>query len=323
MDEPERVPREAEAESAAPAEEPKVPNQSVGGDETRSASSARQRDWTPVRRIVAAWSAVCPNKGIADWGPVSRIVDSAWAAQSEDRQELTELLKKSNQLLCPLEDPFFADFGLHRWLSGSREEAYSDWLAWVVSEQIDTAAEAFELFDLEIPPDSHQWGNPAVIREPVIAGGRRLDVVLRWPGRALFVIEVKVTDEKSASVAKQQRYRKWMDGEPEPYKKAALLVIDPEAGCSEGGFQRSDWRRLCLKLRRMVVSRLGGGGKPIEMGRCDIVHCSLILAFAGAVEQNLLGMFGKPARLMSEGRHLLNVLPIKQYLRDFITGAPL
>lgn len=283
----------------------------------QSVANARQSDWAPVRRIIAAWSTVFPNKSVEDWGPVSRIVDSAWAAQSEDRQQLSELLKTSNQLLCPLADPFFADFGLHRWLSGSREEAYSDWLAWIVAEQIDTAADAFELFGLDIPPDSHQWGNPTVIREPVVDGGR-LDVVLRWAGKALFVIEVKVTAEKSASVAKQERYRKWMDREPEPYKKAALLVVDPETGCSEGGFQRSDWRELCLKLRRMVVNRLGSGGKPNEMDRCDIVHCSLILAFAGAVEQNLLGMFGKPVRLMNEGRHVLNILPIKQYLWDFI-----
>ena len=37
----------------------------------------------------------------------------------------------------PLRDPLHVDAGLNRWQRNDHEEAYSDWLAWIL-EQLDT-----------------------------------------------------------------------------------------------------------------------------------------------------------------------------------------
>jgi hypothetical protein len=48
----------------------------------------------------------------------------------------------------------------------------------------------------------------------------------------------------------------------------------------------------------------------------SVVRASLMLGFAGAVEQNLLDMPGSPLMFMSEG-HLLNVFLVQKHLKEF------
>lgn len=43
-------------------------------------------------------------------------------------QENQALLQRAHKLLLPFGEPLALNFGLNRWLSGAREEAYSDWL---------------------------------------------------------------------------------------------------------------------------------------------------------------------------------------------------
>ena len=45
--------------------------------------------------------------------------------------QLQELLQHTRDLLWPLGEPLTLNFGLNRLLSGAREEAYSDRLAWL------------------------------------------------------------------------------------------------------------------------------------------------------------------------------------------------
>jgi hypothetical protein len=233
------------------------------------------------------------------------MINAAIVSQRADEKEVERLIKISKRHLRPLEDPFSTDFGLHRWLGESREESYSDWLAWVIA-QLDNAAEVFGLFGLKFPPEAAQWNSTAAKRETPIPDGR-LDIVLRWSGKALLVIEVKITDEASASINKQIRYRRWIDGEKqEPIREAILLAIGEEEGKSKGRFRRCGWRKVCLKLREMASRRY----------KRNAVRCALMLALAGAVEQNLLGMPGLPLDLMRKG-HLLNVVPVEEYLKEF------
>ncbi|MGA9625289.1 MAG: hypothetical protein WBQ65_12525 [Bryobacteraceae bacterium] len=272
-----------------------------------------------MRRMVAAWSAVPANNSLQPWLPVARIIENAQASQKLDQRELGSLLRESNRLLSPLEDPFSTDFALHRWLRGSREEVYSDWLAWII-KGLDTAGDAFRLFDLHLPPNAARRKNAAPQRETPIPDGR-LDIVLRWPDRALLVVEVKITTEESAYTDKQSRYRTWMDEQTEPYKKAVLLTVDAEPGSSKGGFKRLGWREVCLTLRCLAAGKLttrpGGRRNP---RRQHVIHSALMLAFAGAIEQNLLDMPGGPLKLMNEG-HLLNVFKVQQYLKEFHRSA--
>jgi hypothetical protein len=274
-------------------------------------------DWVSVRRIIAAWSAVSPETNTEGWPFVARIIKSAKASQSVDRKDLMELLRKSKRLLSPLDDPFSNDFGLHRWLRGSREEVYSDWLAWIM-QGLDNAADVFRLFDLPVPPDADQWKNTAIKREFPIPGGR-LDIVVRWPGKALLVVEVKITDEEFAYTSKQGRYARWMHRQKEPHKEAVLLTVDADTGMSKGDFKRSDWRKVCVRLRCIAAGR-SGARRGNRAAHRSVVRSALTLAFAGAVEQNLLGMHGSPVELMEKG-HLLNVFPVQEHLKEFHESA--
>jgi hypothetical protein len=279
----------------------------------------QSKDWAPVQRIIIAWSAALPDTCLRPWLTVERIIKSAQASQTLDQRELGNLFRESNRLLWPLEDPFATNFGLHRWLRGNREEVYSDWLAWIV-EEFDNAAEVFRLLDLQVPPQAARWKNTTAQREAPIPDGR-LDIILRWPDTALLVIEVKVTDEESASTAKQNGYKKWMDKQREPHKQAVLLVINAEPGISKGGFTRRDWRGVCLRLRciatRKLITKIGTQSRTHQG---HVVRSALMLGFAGAVEQNLLDMPGSPLQLMNEG-YLLNAFPVQKYLKEFHRSA--
>jgi hypothetical protein len=85
------------------------------------------------------------------WDAAQRLINAARPKLEQDAKLLKELLDQSRKLLDPLEDPFDLDFDLHRWLAIDREEAYSDWLAWVV-RQAKTAERVFTLFGRELPP---------------------------------------------------------------------------------------------------------------------------------------------------------------------------
>jgi hypothetical protein len=184
---------------------------------------------------------------------------------------------------------------------------YSDWLAWIM-EQLDNAADVFRLFGITAPPHSDQWRTTRAEREKAIPGGC-LDIVQRWPGKALLVIEVKKTVEESAVTAKQRLYEKWIGRQKqEPRRDAILLIVDSKEGESHGRFKRCDWRDVCIELR-CLASRKEGRRK-------NVVRSGLMLAFAGAVEQNLLDMPGRPLQLM-KSRHLLNVDAVVEYLKVF------
>jgi hypothetical protein len=240
---------------------------------------------------------------------LERIIEAARLAQGLERNRLRKALLKSGRALNPLDDPFLVDFALHRWLSTSREEVYSDWLAWVI-DQLSDPADVFRLFGLE-PPSSHiHWPDLFVERETQIQGGR-LDLVLRWKAHALLIIEVKLTTEERASIEKQRTYRIWIDDQIEPLKLAVLLVVDAEGGSSDGDLLRVDWRRVCLQIRRTASRFVKAQNK-----RVDLVRAALLLAFAGAAEQNLLGMPPRPLDLIDRGV-LLNLLPVYNYLEEF------
>src|SRR6267378_2290800 len=68
------------------------------------------------------------------WSSITRIVAAAVRYQDLESKQIVDLLKASKDRLSPLDDPLTVDLGLHRWMSRDREEAYSDWLAWVITQ---------------------------------------------------------------------------------------------------------------------------------------------------------------------------------------------
>jgi hypothetical protein len=129
-----------------------------------------------------------------------------------------------------------------------------------------------------------------VKRELTIPSGNkdqagRLDLVIRYGNTAIIVVEVKKFDAESADLPKQEGYKTWLDEQqdvPDKNKKKVLLATASEMAVTQGGFDFRSWESVCRMLRRMAMDGLFPDKTPQ-------VAIALILAFVGAVEQNLLG----------------------------------
>jgi hypothetical protein len=227
---------------------------------------------------------------VVGWEPTSRMIKAAAPLFQALAGKLNNLLARSDRLLKPLADPLRTDFGAHRWLSSDREEAYSDWLAWIVQRLQSPAV--LGLFAIkELFPDKPLHNielqrdiQPVVLREPWVPQGHsdkhgRLDLVIRFEDRAVLVVETKVGHADRSDTAKQHGYAEWLNKQ-EGKSYPILLASDGEKQEYAGGFRLLKWADLCLALRRLVVELCA---------KEQIVLATMALAFVGAVEQNLLG----------------------------------
>ena len=100
------------------------------------------RTWGQLARSLA----LSQCSVVFSWDPVRRLTTTATPLFNALAKKVNELLDASDCRFSPLADPLRLDFAVHRWLRGNREEAYSDWLAWIV-QHLD-AATTYGLFNL-------------------------------------------------------------------------------------------------------------------------------------------------------------------------------
>lgn len=253
--------------------------------------------WGQLGRLLTQMSQRAP-----DWQPVTNMLGAAVPHFQARAAALNDLLNDSDHLLRPLGDPLRLDFGAHRWLKGDREEAYSDWLAWIV-ENLDAPA-ILELFSIgRLYPKAADLRNalakvrPTVKREACVPEGHcgkqgRLDLVVRFAELAVLVVEIKVTQADQADTAKQEGYEKWLSRQ-KGERWSVLLATGGEAAEYSGKFILLKWADLCLSLRHLT-RELAAAGR-LTMG-------ALVLAFVGAAEQNLLQMSTKAVEQFVHGR---------------------
>jgi len=239
----------------------------------------------------------------SNWTPAQRLIEAARERLLLESGRLRELLKRSNELLIPLADPLLTDFGTHRQLAQAREEVYSDWLMWIV-ERLKSPEHVFRLFGIDDPNGIALCQRVCITVErevPVPQGhdnqSGRLDLVVRYAEKALIVVEVKMTDAEEADTSKQRGYVQWIKEQPEPHKHAILLVVDAAQEAYEG-FAPRRWAALCMALRRIAQTLC-------REPQC-VVLAAMILAFVGAVEQNVLSF---PAPLL---RHIYSEQAVKE-----------
>jgi len=147
-----------------------------------------------------------------EWAPAHRMALTAQRLFEVEAQRLQLLLEESRRRLEPFGDPLTTDFGMHRWLSCDREEAYSDWLQWII-QQIHTPQDIFWLLHVPEPAGINNWrlDSRQVEREFWVPEGHtdqtgRLDLVVHYESRAVIVIEVKTTSVEDADTQKQRGY---------------------------------------------------------------------------------------------------------------------
>jgi hypothetical protein len=135
----------------------------------------------------------------------------------------------------------------------------------------------------------------------VVVPRGRLDILISISEDVLIIIEVKKTSEQIAETAKQAGYSDWLNAQPESVKKSILLVVDvSEEYIAKSGedFKPLLWGDLCNQLRRLLIM-------PDFRKQQGLVIAALLVAFVGAVEQNLLNLVSPEAEC---GRSLLYAL---------------
>jgi hypothetical protein len=125
----------------------------------------------------------------------------------------------------------------------------------------------------------------------------RIDILVECGNDLVVAVEVKVCAAEEADTEKQEGYRRALKKYAGRSVRRVLLVTDAEKDRCHG-FEVRLWREVCLELRRAI-------GR-IRERRGGLTAAAMVLAFAGAVEQNLLGFHRKGAPGMTA------------YLQEFI-----
>ncbi len=218
----------------------------------------------------------------AAWGSVTRMIEVVRQLMKAEAMRLQSLIESSSNKLNPLSEPFESDLGLHRWLGGEREEAYSDWLQWVLM-QAQTPRRVYQLFGLQ-PPDELQAKELLdVKREYRVPEGHaeqegRLDLVVSYGDKATLVIEIKKESADDSDTDKHSGYDKWVQQQPHRHK-AAVLVAASAQRKNYVGFTFCSWEQVCIQMRLL----------SIELCKDNrVMQAAMVLAFAAAVEQNIL-----------------------------------
>lgn len=220
------------------------------------------------------------------WAAITAFT-SAWRALvHKDVERLRPVLQSWQDLFADLDgEPLLEDWASFRPLRRSREEDWSDWLAWLLASS-QTGALGRALFG----GDAADHATPAVDRE--VAASRdgsswRLDLRIRWKSEEYTHVEVKVGDTqfaKTFETAHVHRHHvgasKWADwillpeSDLDEWHRVAALSrteISPEV-------RTVTWRQVARALRRCLAT---GGGERVTWR-------VWARAFLGCVEQQLL-----------------------------------
>ena len=252
-----------------------------------------------------------------DWGAVEKMIGAAQPILELEARRLCDLVKKSNRLLRPLTEPLCTDFSANRFWRHSNEMAYSNWLAWI-ADQLGATDVIFRLFGLD-GTDSEGRREGGVLkaeREHEIRGGR-LDICITRGDCPIAVVEVKLERAERAELRSLGIYRKWAERKlgPSARGRLVLLAVDGER-TDYDGFRLLRWRDLCLRLRNV---------SPSLIRHNRLTLAAIVLAFVGAVEQNLLGF---PHDLVmrivqkKKEKNLAGSSEIPDYLAEFTEGEP-
>jgi hypothetical protein len=191
------------------------------------------------------------------WGQVTRLINSLKPVLCAEHSRLIALLRRSDAELAPLPDPLWSDFGRHKLLG--REEAYSDWLAWILA-QLETPRLVLPIFG--IPSELSVEGKFSIERELPIREGR-LDLLVTYGQSLAMCVEVKreeggpgTTDEQLAG------YQQFLDRQSATHRYGVILATTM-TGVTEGwrgsSFRPRLWSEVCVKLRRTAAELVNRG----------------------------------------------------------------
>jgi hypothetical protein len=243
--------------------------------------------------IFAEWhEPASARDGRYSWGTTEELVAAHRKYEHAIQEVIESRLAGWDQDLAEFGgDPMRRDWTGFRPLRLSREEDWSDWLAFLI-EISTTGVSASQLFG-ETGSVPGAYSRPAKVDREVIAQPYRADLLVRWTGGGVTHVEIKIGDpnlEKTFETADrlQEKYghgcRRWID----------FILLLP--------VQRSDWDSL---VDRIDVNRHVGcitwqdvsiGLRRGLLSDESVIWKSFALAFVGAIEQTLLRFPGPSHR---------------------------
>jgi hypothetical protein len=237
---------------------------------------------------------------------LAHLVGAARRKGTRSVEEFQRAVELSTKVLAPLAEPLTTlDFAGHRWVAGHREEAYSDWLQWIVAQA--SAGEVLDILGVDDPELEGKCSGATVTvtRERCVPEGHegssgRLDLEI-WLGDAVsLVIEVKVVGAEDADTQKGAGYCRSVQAD-----RYIILVLEAEDD-EYYGFKPRLWADVCVQLRLIAV-RL--------CKRKEHLRAAMMLGFTTAVEQNLLKL--RP-ECRNELAAALSLPPITDHLTQFL-----
>ena len=214
------------------------------------------------------------------WSVMDDWVDEYRLLRSKCESDLIRLLQQWDEKLSNLgNDPTHTDWDTFRPLRLSREEDWSDWLAYLF-ETSTSGIPAAQLFGM-----SSEAIAPHTIEREKVVGNYRADLVLGWPGNQFTHIEVKIGDKnfrKTHQTAQLLRNEyistatAWQDIILLPSEDVTLWEKESEQGISSEAIKVLTWDEICVVLRRAMLKE-------------SVEWSTFARAFVGAVEQKIVG----------------------------------
>ena len=255
----------------------------------------------PACRVASPLAVDC-------WQAADELLRVARAADDSAWDALKESLDISNLAFGPLADPLTVDFGVHRWLFSKREEAYSDWLGWIL-EQIGDSGQVLKLFGVRDENLLRECASEELIisREFTIPHGR-LDLLIKFGERLLLIVEIKTKSfDKDAVLEELNRFAQWAQKQPRATRCYFVAVESGDFVCP-ASFEPLSWSELAPRMRQQACDWIQAS-KRQPLNGSDLVRAAMILAFCGAIEQNLLKLSGK--------RVVFRTLSSAEYLKEW------
>ena len=257
--------------------------------------------------IFVTWTST--NYGLyhrSDWAVFDKLVIIYEELFRAKKEELKSLLSRWDIRLEDLgKDPTYLDWSRFRPLRLSREEDWSDWLAFLIEASVAGTLSRY-LFGEQV--GISDFALPKRARREEMHKGYRADIIIEWREGQFSHIEVKVGDPDLAKTystgeALQEKFQV-----PPSGWGNYILLLDGQLPLWEGMISPENhlaeiltitWTDVCISIRRSLLSEE------------TLLWKAWAYAYLGAIEQLLIGFPGNklweeiPNRGLNEKIHIL------------------
>ena len=248
-----------------------------------------------------------PDPAATRWSAVEEFVAASQNALAPLHGQVDELLHKWDERWRSAGfdgDPTHRDWRDFEPLQRSRENACSDWLAFLLRAS-KTGVPAWRLFGQgKGEGEPGDYARPTAVRREVGDTDHRCDLLIEWRHGLFAHVEVKTGDphlDKTPETGKRMRLK--MRAEADDWSNFILLLSSQRAAWSEVEPLEGEppthprtWVDAAIAVRQGVAS-----GE-------DAVWRACAYLFIGAVEQRVVGYPGYAAQPMESVREKLRIL---------------